>query len=361
MSGSSSTSSGVAGAGGNSRTSSGGNGGQKAAGTSGNGGAKSRATGGAKAGSAGSASKADAGPADNGKSKVYIVKTDDRVSGIEKVLTMAGGLGFAAGRDVVLKPNFNSTYPLPATTHDDTIKTIVNKLKAAKAGKITLGESAGSTTMSVAPTETVIGAKATLALCSDLGIEFLSYDDPSVEYESFQVENMTWNPAPSIPKLMRSDRVKILMPCCKTHFLGDYSFSLKLAVGLIPRSRRGGISEMHTSLQEKIAEINAGFKPDLIVMDAMLCFIDNGPDTGTTASPGLIVAGTDRVAVDAVGVAILRSAGSITPAVIGKIFQSRQIARAVQLGLGASTPDQIELVGEDTATISQLRSILDNG
>jgi uncharacterized protein (DUF362 family) len=334
----------------------GGNGGHKSAVTGGSGGSKNQPSAGAKAGSAGSSSKLDAGAVDNGKSKVYIVKTDDRKTGISQVLAMAGGLGFASGRDVVLKPNFNSTYPPPATTHDDTIRTIVDKLKAAKAGNIILGESSGSTTGGAAPTQTVAQAKGTLDLCSALGIDFVSFDDPSVEYETFQFDGMTWSGGLAIPKLMRSDRVKILMPCCKTHALGGYTFSLKLAVGLVPRSRRQ--LEMHIDILRKIADINMGFKPDLIVMDAMLCFTSGGPDTGITAAPGLILAAKDRVAMDAVAVAVLKSAGAI---IGGKIFDTGQIARAVDIGLGATSPDDIELIGEDTATISNLRSILDNG
>lgn len=354
---------GVAGKGGNSPSGAGkgGSGGHKTTVTAGSGGSKNQSSGGAKGGGAGSPSKPDSGPADNGKSKVYIVKTADRKSGVSKVIAMAGGLGFAKGRDVVLKPNFNSTFALPATTDDDTIRTIVAELRTAKAGNIILGESSGSTTGSAAPTETVTRAKGTLNLCSELGIDFVSYDDPGVEYESFQFDGMTWAGGLAIPKIMRSDRVKILTCCCKTHSLGDYTFSLKLAVGLVPRNRR--LTDMHlVSLQEKIADINKGFTPDLIVMDAMLCFTSGGPDTGTTAAPGLILVAKDRVAMDAVGVAILKSAGSTTGAINGKIFATRQIARAIEIGLGGATsPDDIELIGDDDATISKLRSILDNG
>ncbi|MDD9966180.1 MAG: DUF362 domain-containing protein, partial [Myxococcales bacterium] len=302
------------------------------------------------------------GQSPDGKSRVYIVKTNDRSEGISEALSLFGGLGFAASRDVVLKPNFNSQYPFPATTHDDTLRTIVAELQSVGAGNITLAESAGATTGSRTPTATVIQAKGTMGLCSELGIEFLSYDEPEVEWETFEFDGMSWRGGLAIPSMMRSsDRVKILLPCCKTHVLADYTFSLKLAAGLPPRSRRGLISDMHTSVHQKVVDINKGFEPDLVVMDAMQCFIDNGPDTGTTRSPGLIVAATDRVALDAVGVAILKSAGSRTTPLRRKIFETPQITRAVEIGLGASSPDEIELVGNDETTLSELRSILDVG
>jgi uncharacterized protein (DUF362 family) len=313
----------------------------------------------ATAGAAGAGAKP---AAMSGKARIYVIKASDRKAGIEQALSMFGGMSFARGRDVVLKPNFNSQYAFPATTHDDTIRTVVGALKAANAGKITLGESSGATTGSATPTATVLQMKNSASLCKDLGIELLSYDDPGVEWESFTFDGITWSGGLAIPKLMRSDRVKILMPCCKTHTLGDFTCSIKLAAGLPQRNRRGLISDMHTNLQEKVADINKGFTPDLIVMDATKCFIDGGPDSGTTADPGLIVVGNDRIALDAVGVAILKYAGSVSAPLSGKIFATRQLARAVKIGLSSTkSPDDIELVGNDDAVLSKLRSILDMG
>jgi uncharacterized protein (DUF362 family) len=58
-----------------------------------------------------------------------------------------------------------------------------------------------------------------------------------------------------------------------------------------------------------IAEINAVYNPVLVVLDGVEAFIENGPDRGTKVWGELILAGTDRVAIDAVGVALLRSLG----------------------------------------------------
>jgi uncharacterized protein (DUF362 family) len=75
--------------------------------------------------------------------------------------------------------------------------------------------------------------------------------------------------------------------------------------------------------------------------------VDGGPDRGTQVDAQVILAGTDRVAVDAVGVAVLRYFGT-TPAVSqGSIFQQEQIARAVELGLGVESSEQIELITGD--------------
>jgi uncharacterized protein (DUF362 family) len=75
--------------------------------------------------------------------------------------------------------------------------------------------------------------------------------------------------------------------------------------------------------------------------------VDGGPATGTRASGNVFLASTDRVALDAVGVAILKSLGSNDQIMNTKIFDQEQIARAVELGLGACSPAEIEVTATD--------------
>jgi hypothetical protein len=61
-------------------------------------------------------------------------------------------------------------------------------------------------------------------------------------------------------------------------------------------------------------------------------------------------------------VALLRHFGTTAEVSRGTIFEQEQIARAVQLGLGASSPKQIELVTGDRESAEyakQIRAILD--
>ena len=53
------------------------------------------------------------------------------------------------------------------------------------------------------------------------------------------------------------------------------------------------------------------------------------------------------MAVDAVGVAILKSLGSNGQIMKSKIFEHEQIARATELGLGAADPSDIEVIAAD--------------
>ncbi|MGA9349415.1 MAG: hypothetical protein WBW48_11515, partial [Anaerolineae bacterium] len=76
-------------------------------------------------------------------------------------------------------------------------------------------------------------------------------------------------------------------------------------------------------------------------------FTDGGPDRGSKVRAEVMLAGTDRIAVDAVGVAILRHLGTTPQVSRGAIFEQEQIARAVELGLGVSSPDEIDLITDD--------------
>ena len=75
-----------------------------------------------------------------------------------------------------------------------------------------------------------------------------------------------------------------------------------------------------------------------------------------------MIAGTDRIAVDAVGLAVLKEQGSTQ--VSGKIFGQDQIVRAVELGLGIKSTNQIRFVTADDASrryADKLQTILVQG
>jgi uncharacterized protein (DUF362 family) len=64
------------------------------------------------------------------------------------------------------------------------------------------------------------------------------------------------------------------------------------------------------------------------------------------------------VAIDAVGVALLRYFGTTREVSRGPIFEQEQIARAVELGLGVGSPAQIELVTDDQASADFAEEIM---
>ena len=107
--------------------------------------------------------------------------------------------------------------------------------------------------------------------------------------------------------------------------------------------------ELHYSSYQRqmIAEINMAYKPSLIVMDGVDAFVTGGPAKGKKVESDVILAGMDPVAIDAVGVAILRLFGTTQEVSQGAIFDQAQIARAVELGLGVKDPTRIRFITSD--------------
>jgi uncharacterized protein (DUF362 family) len=98
-----------------------------------------------------------------------------------------------------------------------------------------------------------------------------------------------------------------------------------------------------------------------VVLDGVEAFVNGGPAQGTRVPAEVILAGNDRVAIDAVGVAMLRFLGTTPEVSQGPIFKQDQIARAAELGLGVKSPDQIQIVTGDARSetlAGKLREIL---
>jgi uncharacterized protein (DUF362 family) len=110
-----------------------------------------------------------------------------------------------------------------------------------------------------------------------------------------------------------------------------------------------------------IAEINLAYRPAVIVLDGLVAFVDEGPMKGPRKDAGVFLAGTDRVAVDAVGVAILKDLGSNDAIMKPSVFAQEQIARAVELKLGVSSAADIVIDAPDQASkayADKIRAVL---
>jgi uncharacterized protein (DUF362 family) len=87
--------------------------------------------------------------------------------------------------------------------------------------------------------------------------------------------------------------------------------------------------------------------------------IDDGSMTGRLIRGKNLLASTDWVAIDMVGVAILKFLGSNPGVMRQKIFEQEQIARAVGFGLSPSCPSDIEVVPADEKSMDGRNRIVD--
>jgi uncharacterized protein (DUF362 family) len=299
-----------------------------------------------------------------GIARVAFVRARDRAEGTRRALALLGGVPLA-GKRVLLKPNFNSADPAPASTHPDTLRALVASLWEMGASAITVADRSG-----MGDTRRVMDALGAFTLAAELGFEALAFDELAGESDWVLVrtEGDHWQNGFPVPRRLLEAEAVVQTCCLKPHrFGGQFTLSLKNSVGLVGKTMgRGGynfMSELHNSPFQRlmIAEINAVYDPALVVLDAVEAFVDNGPERGTKVWGEAVLAGTDRVAVDAAGLTLLRHLGYNGVAASGPVFAQEQIARAVELGLGVSSADGIEFVSdnaESAAYAAQIRESL---
>jgi uncharacterized protein (DUF362 family) len=293
------------------------------------------------------------------KTKVALIKTADRKAGVREAFKL---LTFPSpkGKKVLIKPNFNTSDPTPGSTHNDTLTQIIQELKNQGAAGITIGERSGPP-----PTQKVMEDKGIFALSKELGFEIINFENLAAEgWAHFNPEGNHWEGGFDIAKPIVDAEYLVSTCCLKTHqYGGVFTMSLKLAVGTTPKTL---MRQLHRSANQRkmIAELNLAFKPQLIILDGVEAFVDGGPSQGKKVQADVFIAGTDRIAVDAVGLAVLKELGSNAYIMDTAIFEQEQIARAVELGLGISRPDQIDLVASDEPSknyVEKIKPILAKG
>jgi len=283
--------------------------------------------------------------------KISLVNTLNREEGVSRAISLLDH-NPVKGKSVVLKPNFNTADPTPGSTHIDTLRALILALKKMGAAGITLAERSGPGD----PSRQVMEKKGIFTLAEEIGFKIVDLEVlPSEEWVRIVPRDSHWKNGFLIPRIFAGAESIVETCCLKTHqFGGHFTLSLKLAVGMVPGGlgKEGGqpfMKELHGSPYQRqmIAEINTAFSPDLIVLDGVEAFVDGGPHKGTLKQAGVILAGSDRIAIDSVGVAVLRMLGTTPEVSYGRIFDQAQIKRAVELGIGVTSPDQIQLIADD--------------
>jgi uncharacterized protein (DUF362 family) len=294
------------------------------------------------------------------KTKISIVRTSDRETGIKKAIDLLG-INPVKGKNVLLKPNFNTSDQYPGSTHNDTLINLILQLEHMGAKGITIGERSGPS-----DTDGVLKQKDIYDICRDMRVKLINFEElAEEEWVKVKPEGSHWRDGFYVAKPVLDSQCVVTTCCLKTHgFGGVFTMSLKLSVGI---THKRNMTELHSSflsMRKMIAEINQAYRPSLILLDGIEAFVDGGPMEGLRKRADVIIAGTDRIAIDAAGLAVLKEIGS-NKAIMGKkIFEQEQIARAVELGLGVTGPDAIEIITADEKSrgyAERLKSILLKG
>lgn len=294
-----------------------------------------------------------------------LVKNPDRQAALKSAFELMPDLSFK-GKDVYLKGNFTSADPFPATTHPETLRVVVQLLLRDRGcAKITLVERS-----SMGNADEIWSKLGIRTLAKELEITLLPLESlPQAEWRKEGLTGSHWKRGIEVPKFLDSSTSLVQICNLKTHrFGGQFSASLKNSLGLVAKyshadPRHNCMEELHESPDQRlmIAEVNQVYAPALVVMDAMQAFVEGGPEKGEIASPNVVAASPDRIAIDATGVVLLRIHDAGPPLNAGSVFQLDQLKRAVELKLGAASAEEIQFLTADPESgllATQIKAIL---
>lgn len=230
-------------------------------------------------------------------------------------------------KPVLIKPNYiNSKHPSTGITTDGrVIEGIVKFLKEHNiAGNITIGEGSGFgetfNAFKVAGIDQV-AERWNVKLIDLNKDEFAEVDTPDpLNMRKFRLAKTAL------------DSLIVSVPKLKPHRIATVTLSLKNMMGTLASK---GTMHMGASLSENIADLASVVTPRLAVIDGIIA--GEGHETSGNPVPmGLVIAGIDPVAVDAVGAAVM----GISPVSV------KHLRLAEMKGLGTCRLEQITLLGE---------------
>ncbi len=267
-------------------------------------------------------------------------------AGVRRAVDLLGGMASIVqpGERVLIKPNLVRDYPgeTGITTDVRLVREVV-RLVLAAGGRPFIGEACGSLSSRWYPgyTGELFQHLGFADLAVELGLDLVDFDLDDVILTSVEGGRGYSRPFPLPESALRADKI-ILLPKIKGHSEVVYTGALKLNMGFAPGMYRrvnhlGGI-------YEPVLDVATALYPDLVIADGVIAgagrTAGNEPANVTPVPLGVVVAGQDPVAVDAV-----------VEAMVGLPARAVPLTRlAGERGLGASDLAQIAVVGETIAS-----------
>jgi len=247
---------------------------------------------------------------------------------IGKALALLGGLDQAIepGDRVMIKPNFNCSYALPLSTDLGFLAAVIEILQDAGA-HVTVGEMSGRADW---PTEKVISNLKVMPVLHRYGVKFVSFQYD--EWVEMAVDGEHWRSF-RVPRSIYEADKRVYLANMRGHSSARYSAALKLSVGWIDLQDRDFLHQDRELVEEKVAELNLGWQPDLVLVDGRRSTVTRH-GRGDYVYPDVILASGDLVAIDAEAVRILKSFPEDNRLDV-PVEEMGQISQALKHGLGS--------------------------
>lgn len=209
------------------------------------------------------------------------------------------------GCTVVIKPNLViKRKPSEATTtHPAVLEAVIMAVKRRKAGRIIVAESSGGL-YNKAAMSAIYSTCGVAEVCERQGVE-LNFDFSAVQVN--QPDGVMCHQFGLITPITKGD-VFINIGKLKTHCMTGLSGAVKNLFGCMP-----GLSkpEMHcqyperSDFQNMLVDLCTLVRPQISILDAVLCMEGDGPSGGSPRFAGAILSGRNPFAVDIAACAVI--------------------------------------------------------
>ena len=234
-------------------------------------------------------------------SKVAKVKFTDYEDSITKALDLIGAaVKLPTDGLIIIKPNLTNADGPPVTTNVAAVEAVYKYCKTNCAAEIAIGEGSGSGT-----TQQSYNANGYTELAKKYDIRLIDFNteeavlvkkDIALQLKQFYM-----------PRIVQ-DAFIISLPILKDHSFTRTTVTMKNMFGIAPELYYHGSwnkSKLHSpSTHKSVVDVCLYKKPELCVVDAVVA-LTGMHLAGTPKNLGLILAGFDPVAVDAVGSELL--------------------------------------------------------
>ena len=275
---------------------------------------------------------------------VSIMRAENVSEAVREAVGLAGGLEIREGDTVVIKPNAKNQAPpgYGIVTDVAVIEPLVEMSmeKGAKRVKIADGAAYPSGSYHTFSAFEAMGVTE-MAKKWDLDlVDLNSYDSVDLDIpDGLVLDNVR------VGKAVTQADVLINVPVLKTHKATLLSNCVKnIGVGVACREEKKRLHRL--GIDEGLLDVYSMVRPHFNVVDALVCIEGDGPNfpPGKPRALGLVLAGEDGVAVDAVCAKLI----GLDP------LEVKHLRLAHDRGIGIADLGQIEVVGErleDVATV----------
>ncbi len=284
---------------------------------------------------------------------VGLSRNRNTLESVRAAVELAGGLGIEEGSTVLIRPNANTADLPPGSTNPEVLRGAIREARKCNPGKIIVAEKS----MTTLDTEKVLKKLGLWQAAEVEGADEILTFDHMKRLHLKPDGASSWPKGFYVPEFLASVDYTIALPVVKTHWTATFTMGLKSQISITADGDRRQLPHgqyRDVLFGNMIAESNLVYMPDFYISDATKCFVTDGPNLGTLREPDIVLASSDVIANDAVGLALLKTLGTV-PRIQGhSVWSQPQIMRAVELGLGVRGREEITVKSSGVEEVEEI-------